>query len=233
MRKSVFILFILLVTTSCRPDKIKVFIAGDSTAQGYDTTKTVMRGWGQILPSFFTDEVEIVNHAKAGRSTKSFREENRWDSIMAEVRKGDWVIIQFGHNDTSSKPERYSSPEDFRNNIIRFITETRGKDANPLLLTSLVMRTFEDGALIDNRLKVYPGIMRRVAKEYNVPMIDINLKTRDLILVLGEERAKELYVPDDDTHTNEAGAREVARMIVEGIKELKLDPISDYVKIDK
>lgn len=233
MKKSVFILFILLVNISCRSDKIKVFIAGDSTAQGYDTTKTVMRGWGQILPSFFTDEVEVVNHAKAGRSTKSFRAENRWDSIMVHVRKGDWVIIQFGHNDASSKPERYSSPEDFRKNIIRFVAETRERGANPLLLTSLVMRTFQDGALIDNRLKVYPGIIRRVAKEYNVPMIDINLKTRDLILVLGEERAKELYVPDDDTHTNEAGAKEVAQMIAEGIKELKLDPISDYVKIDK
>ena len=214
-----FSLIILLAMTSSDTHRPRIFIAGDSTAQGYDTTKTVMRGWGQMLPYYICDGTEVVNHAKAGRSTKSFRDEGRWDSLMNQVRKGDWVLIQFSHNDTSTKPERHASPEDFRKNLIRFIEETRSKGANPMLLTPLVMRTFHEGNLIDNRLKTYPGIIRKVAKEYNIPMIDVNLKTRDMILLLGDERSKDLYVPNDDTHTCEAGARAVARIVAEGLKE--------------
>ena len=211
---------LLIIGTGSDTHKTRIFIAGDSTAQGYDTTKTVMRGWGQILPSLlYSDDVEVLNHAKAGRSTKSFRAEGRWDSIMNQVQKGDWVLIQFSHNDTSVKPERHSSPEDFKKNLIRFVEETRAKGANPMLLTPLVMRTFYEGNLIDNRLKTYPGIVREVARTHKVPMIDINLKTRDLILSLGDEKSKDLFVPDDDTHTREAGARAVARYVAEGLQE--------------
>lgn len=222
MKTPFYILFsvIILIVTSCNTRQPTIFIAGDSTAQGYDTAKTAMRGWGQMLPYYICDGMKIENHAKAGRSTKSFRAEGRWDSIMSRVQKGDWVIIQFSHNDTSVKPERHASPTDFKKNLILFIEETRSKGANPLLLTPLVMRTFHEGNLIDNRLKTYPGIIRKVAKEYNVPMIDINLKTRDLILLLGDEDSKELYVPNDDTHTSEAGARAVAEFIAEGLREL-------------
>lgn len=214
-----FALSCLLLSGTSKPTRI--FIAGDSTAQTYDTTQTTMRGWGQILPLLIKDsDIKVVNHAKAGRSTKSFQDEGRWDSIMNQVQQGDWVIVQFSHNDTSTKPERHASPTDFRNNLIRFIEETRAKQANPLLLTPLVMRTFQDGNLIDNRLKVYPGIIREVASSYNVPMIDVNLQTRDLILKLGEKEAEELYVEGDDTHTNEAGALEVAKFIAEGLVKL-------------
>ena len=197
----------------------RIFIAGDSTAQGYDATKTVMRGWGQMLPYYICDDVEVINHAKAGRSTKSFQTEGRWDSLMTQVQKGDWVLIQFSHNDTSTKPERHASPEDFKNNLIRFTDEVRAKGANPMLLTPLVMRTFHEGNLIDGRLKTYPGIIRKVAQEYNIPMIDVNLKTRDLVLLLGDEESKKLYVPNDDTHTSEAGARVVAEIVAEGLRE--------------
>lgn len=217
------LLFTFIIFTGANNDdtpKTRIFIAGDSTAQGYDTTKTVMCGWGQILPSLLNDEVEVINCAKAGRSTKSFRDEGRWDSIMNRVQPHDWVLIQFSHNDTSVKPERHASPADFEKNIICFIEETRSKGANPLLLTPLVMRTFHEGNLIDNRLKTYPGIIRKVAQEYNVPLIDVNLKMRDLVLWLGDEKSKDLYVPDDDTHTREAGAKAVAGYIAEGLKNL-------------
>lgn len=213
-------LIILCIGASCGNEthKPSIFIAGDSTAQGYDTAKTVMRGWGQMLPYYICDEILVKNHAKAGRSTKSFLAEGRWDSIMNCVQEGDWVLIQFSHNDTSTRPERHASPEDFRKNLIRFIEETRAKKANPMLLTPLVMRTFHEGNLIDNRLKTYPGIIRKVAKEYDVPMIDVNLKTRDLILHLGDEKSKALYVPNDDTHTCEEGARAVAEIVAEGLE---------------
>lgn len=243
MKKTLLLILIPFLLSFQSSGKIRVYIAGDSTAQTYDTTKTLQRGWGQMLPSFFDDKVEVINKAKAGRSTKSFQDEGRWAEIVSDIRKGDWVMIQFGHNDTSDKPERHASPEDYRKNLIKFITDVRRKKANPILLTSVVMRTFKDGALVDDRLKVYPGITREVAKEYNVPMIDINLKTRDLILKLGDEKSKSLYMwldpgvdpskPDgskDDTHSLEAGAMQIAKYVAEGIKELKLNGIYKHIK---
>lgn len=224
--------------------KIRIFIAGDSTAQTYDTEKTLQRGWGQMLQGFFDNKVEVVNRAIGGRSTKSFQVEKRWERIMKEVSKGDWVIVQFSHNDTSSKPERHASPTDFKNNLIHFIDETQARKANILLLTPIVMRTFnEQGNLVDDRLKNYPSIIRQVAKEKAVPMIDINLKTRDLILNLGSESSKELYFwvapgedaakpngAKDDTHLREAGALQVAAYVAQGIKDLNLKGIAKHVK---
>ena len=101
------ILIPVLLSFQSVPNKVRVYIAGDSTAQSYDTTKTLQRGWGQFLSLYFNDKVEVVNKAKAGRSTKSFQDEGRWAEIVSNIRKGDWVIIQFGHNDTSNKPERH------------------------------------------------------------------------------------------------------------------------------
>jgi len=243
--KKIFLFFFIpfLFSFQANPDKIHIYIAGDSTAQTYDTTKTLQRGWGQFLSLYFNDKVEVINKAKAGRSTKSFQDEGRWAEIVLNIRKGDWVIIQFGHNDTSDKPERHASPEDFKNNLIKFITDVRQKKANPILLTPVVMRTFKDGALVDDRLKQYPGITREVAKEYNVPLIDVNQKTRDLILKLGDEKSKSLYMwlepgvdpskPDgakDDTHSLEAGAMQIAKFVSGGIKDLKLRGLCKYVK---
>lgn len=221
---ALFLIFAsVLICMGCNePNPPRILIAGDSTAQGYDTAKTTMRGWGQILPELLDERIEVLNHAKAGRSTKSFQDEARWDTLIAHTQKGDYVLIQFSHNDTSTKPERHASPEDFRRNLIRFINDVRAKEAHPVLLTSLVMRTFQDGNLVDNRLKTYPGIVRSLAREYNVPLIDVNLHTRDLILLLGDENSKALYVENDDTHTNEAGARAVAEIIAEGLKDLGL-----------
>ena len=237
------ILIPVLLSFQSVPNKVRIYIAGDSTAQSYDTTKTLQRGWGQFLSLYFNDKVEVVNKAKAGRSTKSFQDEGRWAEIVSNIRKGDWVIIQFGHNDTSNKPERHASPEDFKNNLIKFITDVRQKKANPILLTPVVMRTFKDGVLVDDRLKQYPGITREVAKEYNVPLIDVNQKTRDLVLKLGDEKSKSLYMwlepgvdsskPDgskDDTHSLEAGAMQIAKFVAEGIKDLKLKGLCNHMK---
>ncbi len=245
MKKILSILFISIILFGFQNSygKVRIYIAGDSTAQTYDTSKTLQRGWGQLLFSFFDDKVEVINKAKAGRSTKSFQDEGRWSEIVSELKTGDWVMIQFGHNDASTKPERHASPEDFRKNLIKFITDVRQKGANPILLTPIVMRTFKDGALIDDRLKSYPGVTREVAKEYDVPMIDINQQTRDLVLKLGDEKSKSLYMwlepgidpskPDgskDDTHTLEAGAMQVAKYVAEGVKDLKLQGLCQHVK---
>ena len=95
-----------------------------------------------MLPEFLDDNVEVVNHAMGGRSTKTFLNEGRWDKLMAQVRKGDYVFIQFGHNDASTRPERHASRADYRDNLLKMIQDVRDKKAHPVLLTSVVMRTF-------------------------------------------------------------------------------------------
>ncbi len=249
MKKYLLAILTVLVVCSFKTSHkpIKIFIAGDSTAQTYKEEKDgLIKGWGQMLPLFLDDKVEVVNHAMGGRSTKTFIEEGRWDRLLSEVRKGDYVFIQFGHNDASTRPERHASYEDYRKNLIRMIEEVRAKKANPVLLTSVVMRTFKDSNLIDDCLKGYPVITRQLAKEYNVPMIDINLKTRDFITMLGDEDSKPYYrwvepgvdhaKPEglqDDTHMMEKGATQVAFFVAEGIKELNLKGLSRHIKIEK
>lgn len=248
MKKYVlFPLLIILICSFKSSDKeITIFIAGDSTAQTYSEEKDgLIKGWGQMLPLFLSGDVKVVNHAMGGRSTKTFIGEGRWDKLLSEVKNGDYVFIQFGHNDASTRPERHASYDDYRENLVKMIEDVRAKNANPVLLTSIVMRTFKDGSLIDDRLKGYPVITRRVAKEYGVPMIDLNLKTRDFVTMLGDEASKPYYrwvnpgedptKPEglkDDTHLMEKGARQVAYFVAEGLKDLNLHGLSEYVQLD-
>ncbi len=226
--------------------KTHIFIAGDSTAQdGSNEKNGLIRGWAQMLPLYLSDDVEIKNHAIGGRSTKTFISEGRWDRLLAGVKKGDYVFIQFGHNDASSRPERHTSYSEYEQNLIKMIDDTRQKGATPVLLTSVVMRTFYKGSLIDNRLKGYPVITRQVAKKHHVPLIDVNLKTRDFVTMLGDEASKPYYrwlgpgidpfKPDgiqDDTHMMEKGAKKVASFIAEGMKELNIQGLSNYVRLE-
>jgi len=246
MKKYILSLIILVLVTgfTSSDKKIKIFIAGDSTAQTYKTEKDgLIKGWGQMLSEFLDDNVEVVNHAMGGRSTKTFLNEGRWDKLIAQVRKGDYVFIQFGHNDASTRPERHASRADYRDNLLKMIQDVRGKKAHPVLLTSVVMRTFVNGNLTDDRLKEYPVIMRQIAKEYGVQLIDINQKTRDFITVLGDKKSVAYYrhtepgedpvKPEgvkDDTHMMEQGARQVAYFVAEGIKELKLKGLCNHFK---
>lgn len=242
----VFGLLLLILASFTPADKrVRIFIAGDSTAQTYTESKDgLIKGWGQMLSMFFNEKVEIVNYAMGGRSTKSFIAEGRWERLLSKVHKGDYVFIQFGHNDASSRPERHASYEEYKANLKRMIADVRRKKGNPVLLTSVVMRTFSNNNLTDDRLKGYPVITRRVAKEENVPLIDINLKTRDFITMLGDEASKAYYrwaEPGidptqekgikDDTHMMEKGAIQVASFVAEGIKELHLKNLSKYLNL--
>ncbi len=241
------LLFVVIICSFTKQErKVRIFIAGDSTAQTYKPDRDgLIRGWGQLLPEFLTDEVVVVNHAMGGRSTKSFISEERWSRLLSEVNEGDYVFIQFGHNDASTNPERHASYEDYEKNLVKFIDETRQKGGIPVLLTSVVMRTFQKGHLVDDRLKGYPVITRRVAKEQKVPLIDINLKTRDFVTMLGDKASIPYYrwvepgedhtKPEglqDDTHMMEKGARQVAYFVAQGIEELNLPVLSENVILD-
>jgi DNA sulfur modification protein DndE len=218
--------------------RVQLFLIGDSTMADKPPADNPERGWGQLLPVFFGDGVAIRNHAVNGRSTKSFLDEGRWDAVLTNLRAGDWVFIQFGHNDEKQEdPARYAAPHDaYRKNLTRFVNETRSKGAHPVLLTPVMRRRFDkDGKFFDSHGE-YPDVVRVLAKELNVPLIDLHKSTQSLIERRGAEGSKKLFLwitpgqykslPEgrqDDTHFSEYGAREVAALAVAGIRELKLD----------
>ena len=216
---------------------ITVFLAGDSTMAAKLAEKRPETGWGEKLGAHFKDgKVKIDNRAMNGRSTKTFISEGRWQAIIDELKKGDYVFIQFGHNDESKdKRDRYTPPDDYRKNLIRFIADVRSKDGFPILLTPVMRRRFDkDGKFYDTHGE-YPGIVRVVAKEQNVPLIDMHRASEGVIVKYGVEDSRKLFLQlkpgenpnypngiEDNTHFSPLGAEEMAKLAVAGIRETKL-----------
>jgi DNA sulfur modification protein DndE len=217
---------------------LQAFLIGDSTMADKPLEDNPERGWGQLLPVFFDGSVAVRNHAMNGRSTKSFIDEGRWEAVLKALRAGDWVFIQFGHNDEKKEdPTRYAAPQDgYRKNLTRFVEEARGRGARPVLLTPVMRRRFDqEGKFFDTHGE-YPDVVRALARELNVPLIDLHKSTQTLIERHGPEGSKKLFLwikpgeykslpqgREDDTHFSEYGAREVAALAVAGIREQKLE----------
>lgn len=205
------------------------------------------RGWGQLLPEYFNNEIVIENHAMNGRSTRSFIYEGRWDSLVNKLKKGDFVVIQFGHNDGSiHKTDRYCSPVEYKYNLTRFIKDVRNKGANPILCTSIQRRKFENGVFQDTHGD-YPGYVRELAVQLNVPLVDMQKKSEKVIMQYGEEGSKKIFLhiepgvykslpegKSDNTHFSEYGARLMSGLFCEGIKEMNHELVKyfspEYIK---
>lgn len=218
-------------------DPIKIFLAGDSTMAEKLPEKWPETGWGEALQAFFdTTKVVVENHARNGRSTRTFLEEGRWQTLIGRVNKGDYVFIQFGHNDESKqKADRYTPPEQYRANLRRFVQDVRSKEATPVLVTPIVRRRFDSSGTFYDVHGVYPDVVRDVAKELNVPLIDMHRMSEDTLKSYGPERSEALFLllkpgeyanyPNgltDDTHFSPAGAAIMAGMAVKGIRDLHL-----------
>jgi lysophospholipase L1-like esterase len=247
MRTLIIALSGMFLLAACTDEPLKpvtVHLVGDSTmADKPDPGNNPERGWGQLLPEFFNDLVTVRNYAANGRSTKSFIAEGKWNSVMQGVEAGDYVFIQFGHNDQKEyDPDRYNNPySDYRRNLEQMALEVREKGAHPILLSSIVRRNFnQEGTLVDTH-GPYPFVARSVAVENGVPFIDLQQMTADLVSGLGPERSAGLYLnlkpgtwemyPEgrmDNTHLNESGGREVAGMVARSIRELGL-PLAGYL----
>lgn len=240
-----FVLLIFVVLSCDFNNKITVFLIGDSTmADKPNPNENPERGWGQMLQQFFNENVTVKNFAVNGRSTKSFIGEGRWNTVLSEIQSGDYVFIQFGHNDQKFKdPLRYTNPlTAYRKNIIKFVNETIDNGGIPVLLTSIVRRNFNEfGVLVDTH-GIYPLIIRQVANELDVPLIDLQLKSEDLVLSVGQEKSKEFYLwvkpgqykmfpegKQDNTHFSVKGATEIAKLAIEGLRENDL-AITKFLK---
>ena len=213
---------------------LHVHLIGDSTCATKELAKqNPERGWGQLFRPLFDGSVTVCNHAANGRSTKSFRDEGRWKTVCDGLRPGDYVFIQFGHNDQKqSDSTRYASPVQYAANLRRYVAETRERGAVPVLLTPIVRRRFTDG-ILDDTHGPYAAAVRRVAAETGTVLIDAERLTREWVSRLGDEVSTAYYMwvepgtnprwPDgrqDNTHLNVRGARTVARMIAARLPEL-------------
>lgn len=245
MNKQLSFLLLFLSWFAFAQQKPVLFLIGDSTmANKENPDKNPEHGWGQVLPQFFTGGIEIQNHAMNGRSSKSFRTEGRWNTIEKQLKKGDFVIIEFGHNDQKLKDStKFTNPyTQYRANLERYVNETRAKGAIPVLMTSIVRRNFnENGILIDTH-KEYPLVVRMVADDMKVPFVDMQLLTEQLEISCGPENSKKLhlhykegenpYYPkgkEDDTHLSKLGAEKVAGLAVKKLKMMKTG-LEKYIK---
>ena len=223
-------------------EKITVFLVGDSTMANKEKSAYPETGWGMPFSIFFDSTVVVKNVAQNGRSTKSFIEEKRWQQVMDNLHEGDYVFIQFGHNDeVKEKVDRYTTPEEFSANLERFVKDTRSKKAIPVLITPVARRKFDNSGNIVNTHEVYARLVKDVAAKLQAPLIDLNEKSMALLQQLGPENSTFLYnhltpgehpnYPDgkeDDTHFNELGARKMAEIVLLEIRNLQL-PLADKI----
>jgi lysophospholipase L1-like esterase len=200
-------------------------------------------GWGMPFKYFFDSTVEVDNRAKNGRSTKSFIEEGLWQPVVDNLSEGDYVFIQFGHNDEVPTKKTYTTEEQFKRNLIRYVNETRAKRAIAVLITPVARRRFDSTGHVVGTHEVYSEIVRSVATQLNVPLIDLDKKSQALLQQFGPETSRLLYnhlqpgehpnYPKgnaDDTHFNELGARKMAELVLEGIREQKLELTQHVIK---
>lgn len=213
-----------------------LYMLGDSTMANKPRLDLPERGWGHLFAEFIIPPARLENRALNGRSSKSFIAEKHWDAVVKSLQPGDWVIIQFGHNDQKAdKPAQYAAADGaYRDNLRRFITETRAKHAHPILATSVVRRKWDEGRVVDT-LGDYPAATRAVAAEEKVPLIDLHQLTFKMENDAGMEGSRKFHFANDDSHFSETGARQVSALAAAEIHRLKLplmmwvatEPIAD------
>ncbi|MCJ7840850.1 rhamnogalacturonan acetylesterase [Lederbergia sp. NSJ-179] len=214
--------------------KINVYLAGDSTVQTYDSSRSPQAGWGQCISDFFTDNVQFFNHAIGGRSSKTFITEGRLEKIGQAIKEGDYLFIQMGHNDsTKSRPERYTDPyDDYKKYLFEYVKTARAKKAVPILITPVARLHYVDGEFLAD-LGDYCNAMKEVAEEEDVLLIDLMKASIHHFTTIGYEEVHPFFMISvngtDCTHFTEKGANEMARLVSEGMKGLGIE-LSHYVK---
>ncbi len=212
--------------------KIRIFLAGDSTVSVKAEKAWPETGWGMPFAHFWDSSVEVRNKAMNGRSTKSFIREGRWQNILNDMQAGDYVFIQFGHNDEAiNKKERYTPPDSFQLNLKGFVEDVRARKGFPVLITPVSRRKFKDG-IAQPTHEVYSPLVRNVAVSLKVPLIDLDTRSRELYQQTGEEASKLLFLQlkagehpnypegkNDNTHFSELGARLVAQLVLAEIRQ--------------
>lgn len=235
--------FIVLMSFALPTKKIKVYLIGDSTMSVKQISNYPETGWGMPFAYFFDESVTVDNRAQNGRSTKSFMTEGRWKSVTDSLKAGDYVFIQFGHNDEVKTKKTYTTEEEFKNNLGKYVSESLKAGAFPVLITPVARRSFDAAGKVLETHQVYSEIVRTVAREMNVPLIDLDKRSMLLLQTMGVENSNVLFNKlepgqhpnypkgvDDNTHFNEYGARRMAELVLSELKKLNLELANRIVK---
>ena len=219
-----------------------IFLCGNSTV--VDNDNEPWASWGQMITRFFSDKVCFANYAESGESANTFIGANRLKKIMTQMKKGDYLFVEFGHNDQKQKGPGKGAYYSYMYNLKIYIDEARSRGAYPVLVTPTQRRRFDKNGKIQDSHLDYPDAMRWLAEKENVPLIDLHQMTRILYEALGEDGSKNAFVHypagtytgqdtelKDNSHFNTFGAYEVAKCVIEGMKKVKL-PIIKYLKDD-
>jgi lysophospholipase L1-like esterase len=203
-----------------------LYIAGDSTST--DQPLEPFNSWGQMLTRFFKPEIAVANNGESGESLRGFLAERRLDKVMSQIQPGDYLFIQMGHNDQKEKGEGVGAFTTYAANLKRFIAAAREHGATPVLITPMHRLTFDGNAKITNSLGDYPEAVRRVASEEHVALIDLNAMSKPFYEALGPIEAHKAFAGKDTTHHSDYGSYELAKCIVEGIRQNHL-PLEKYL----
>jgi lysophospholipase L1-like esterase len=221
---------------------VTLHLAGDSTMGEDIKDRDPETGWGEALPPFFREDRLLVrNYSKRGRSSRTFLSEGHWAGMIANVRDGDFVIVQFGHNDGSADEEQ-TPPAEYRANFTRFVNDVRGKRATPILATPVVVRRFAaDGSLVDTHGQ-YPDIVRGVARAESVALLDMQAISARIVTEHGTEGSRSLFQhlqsgehPNypgglvDNIHLSPKGARLLAEGAAKGLRDIN-SPLAALLK---
>lgn len=229
-------------TITAGEDGKRILIAGDSTASSYPAERAPQTGWGQALPYFIADDIEVLNRAVSGRSTRSYIGEGKWQALVEELRTGDIVLVSFGHNDSrDDAPERYAPADGaYRENLLGFIIDVRSKGAVPIVVSPAARRLWEGPAMVETH-GLYALNARLAAEQSSAPFIDLSNLSIAYFETLGREETKRDFLwltPDDantrfpdgvedNTHFSELGACGVARLVATALA--KIDTSKDRI----
>ncbi len=206
-----------------------LFLLGDSTV--CDQPREPFASWGQMLPRFFKPEIAVANHAESGESLRSSFGAKRLEKVASQLKPGDTVLIQFGHNDEKERGEGVGAFTTYKASLKQYIAAVRAHGGEPVLVTPVQRRTFEPDGKIRNSHGDYPEAVKQAAAEEGVPLIDLHALSATLYETLGPEKSGVLFKPGDGTHHNNYGAYELARCVVEGIRAAKL-PLEKFLADD-
>ena len=241
-----FVALLLILSSFSFPEQqqLTIWLIGDSTMAIKDPKTYPETGWGMPFVNFFDSTVTVDNRAKNGRSTSSFITEGLWKPVVEKMKEGDYVFIQFGHNDEVKTKKTYTTTAEFQANLERYVNESRLKKAIPVLITPVARRSFDASGKVQETHLIYAEIVRKVAIAQKVVLIDLDRDSQALLQQFGEEGSKNLYnhlyagehpnYPNgkqDNTHFNEFGARRMAELVLAEIRSQQLDLASRIIKM--
>lgn len=182
-----------------------------------------------MITRWFKNDIAVANHGESGESLRSFIGENRLAKLMSVIKPGDWLLVQFGHNDQKETGEGVGAFTTYKRDLKRFVTEARAHGATPVLITPVQRLNFDGAGHIVNTLGDYPEAVRLLAREENVALIDLNAMSAKFYERLGPVEAVKAFAPGDKTHHNDYGSYELAKIVVEGIRLAKL-PLAEHLQ---